>query len=53
MNVDLEDVKVKGISDISDEDINFSKRFGYTMKLIGIAQRDGESGGQRTANFTS
>lgn len=42
MNVDLEDVKVKGISDISDEDINFSKRFGYTMKLIGIAQRDGE-----------
>lgn len=42
MNVDLEDVKVKGISDISDEDINFSKRFGYTMKLIGIAQRDGD-----------
>lgn len=42
MNVELEDVKVRGISDVSDEDINFSKRFGYTMKLIGIAQRDGE-----------
>ncbi|MCY9110847.1 homoserine dehydrogenase [Bacillus atrophaeus] len=41
MNVDLEDVKVKGISQITDEDINFSKRLGYTMKLIGIAQRDG------------
>ncbi|MFJ5964677.1 homoserine dehydrogenase [Bacillus sp. NPDC093026] len=42
MNVELEDVKVKGISAISDEDMNFSKRFGYTMKLIGIAQRDGD-----------
>lgn len=41
MNVDLEDVKVKGISQITDEDISFSKRLGYTMKLIGIAQRDG------------
>ncbi|MBY8911262.1 homoserine dehydrogenase [Bacillus sp. YC2] len=40
MNVDLEDVKVKGISQITDEDISFSKRLGYTMKLIGIAQRD-------------
>ncbi|MCG8399919.1 homoserine dehydrogenase, partial [Bacillus atrophaeus] len=35
MNVDLEDVKVKGISQITDEDISFSKRLGYTMKLIG------------------
>ncbi|PRR98571.1 homoserine dehydrogenase [Bacillus sp. NMCN6] len=42
MNVELDDVNVRGISDVSDEDINFSKRFGYTMKLIGIAQRDGE-----------
>lgn len=42
MNVDLDDVKVKGISQVSDEDINFSKRLGYTMKLIGIAQRDGQ-----------
>ncbi|UOF67247.1 homoserine dehydrogenase [Bacillus velezensis] len=40
MNVDLDDVKVKGISRITDEDISFSKRLGYTMKLIGIAQRD-------------
>ncbi|ANB84918.1 homoserine dehydrogenase [Bacillus velezensis] len=40
MNLDLDDVKVKGISRITDEDISFSKRLGYTMKLIGIAQRD-------------
>ncbi|MEL4010897.1 homoserine dehydrogenase [Bacillus velezensis] len=40
MDVDLDDVKVKGISRITDEDISFSKRLGYTMKLIGIAQRD-------------
>ncbi|WNP88002.1 homoserine dehydrogenase [Bacillus velezensis] len=40
MNVDLDDVKVKGISRITYEDISFSKRLGYTMKLIGIAQRD-------------
>ncbi|NPC94050.1 homoserine dehydrogenase [Bacillus sp. WMMC1349] len=42
MNVALDDVKVKGISQVSDEDISFSRRLGYTMKLIGIAQRDGQ-----------
>ncbi|ALC82249.1 MULTISPECIES: homoserine dehydrogenase [Bacillus] len=41
MNVDLDDVSVKGISSISDEDIAFSTRLGYTMKLIGIAHRHG------------
>ncbi len=42
MEVDLEDVKVTGISNISEEDLQYAKRLGYTMKLIGIAQRDGE-----------
>lgn len=40
MHVDLEDVKVKGISSVTDDDISYSKRLGYTMKLIGIAQRE-------------
>ncbi|MED4533859.1 homoserine dehydrogenase [Metabacillus fastidiosus] len=40
MNVDLEDVRVKGISSVTDDDINYSKRLGYTMKLIGIAQEE-------------
>ncbi|KZZ83440.1 homoserine dehydrogenase [Bacillus sp. SJS] len=39
MNVDLKDVQVRGISAVSDDDINYSKRLGYTMKLIGIAHR--------------
>ncbi|XQY91287.1 homoserine dehydrogenase [Metabacillus sp. HB246100] len=40
MHVDLEDVQVKGISNVTDDDISYSKRLGYTMKLIGIAQRE-------------
>lgn len=42
MEVDLEDVSVKGISSVTEEDIDYSKRLGYTMKLIGIAERSGE-----------
>lgn len=42
MNVDLEDVSVEGISNITEEDIQYGKQLGYTMKLIGIAQQDGE-----------
>ncbi|MDQ0162075.1 homoserine dehydrogenase [Bacillus alveayuensis] len=42
MEVDLDDVEVKGITDITEEDINYSKRLGYTMKLIGIADRTGD-----------
>lgn len=40
MPVDLDDVKVKGISAITEEDLEYSERLGYTMKLIGIASRD-------------
>ncbi|QFT90452.1 Homoserine dehydrogenase [Bacillus sp. THAF10] len=42
MNIDLHDVEVKGISQVSEEDLLFSKKLGYTMKLIGIAHREQE-----------
>jgi homoserine dehydrogenase len=42
MNVDLDDVKVSGITSVSEEDLQYSKQLGYTMKLIGIAHRQGE-----------
>ena len=42
MNIGLEDVKVQGISNVTDEDILYGKQLGYTMKLIGIAQRNEE-----------
>ncbi|MFD1040412.1 homoserine dehydrogenase [Virgibacillus byunsanensis] len=37
-NVDLEDVEVSGISDIQLEDLQYGKKLGYMMKLIGYAQ---------------
>ncbi|KOP64437.1 homoserine dehydrogenase [Bacillus sp. FJAT-18019] len=39
-NVELQDVSVKGISQVSKEDIAYAKRLGYEMKLLGIAERD-------------
>lgn len=42
MLIDLDDVKVTGISSINEEDLEYSKRLGYTMKLIGIASRDND-----------
>lgn len=42
MNISLDDVKVQGISNVTDEDIQYGKQLGYTMKLIGIAQRQDE-----------
>jgi homoserine dehydrogenase len=38
-NVSLQDVGVKGISKISKEDILYGKKLGYTVKLLGIAER--------------
>ncbi|MBW7476232.1 homoserine dehydrogenase [Paenibacillus oenotherae] len=38
-NVALEDVDVKGISAVSREDIQYAKRLGYEVKLLGIAER--------------
>jgi len=37
MKIDLEDVKVQGITHITEEDLQYAKQLGYTMKLIGIA----------------
>lgn len=42
MNVELEDVSVKGISQVSREDILYAKQLGYEMKLLGIADREDE-----------
>lgn len=41
-HVELADVKVKGITSITEEDLAYSTDLGYTMKLIGIAKRDGD-----------
>ncbi|MBB2479435.1 homoserine dehydrogenase [Bacillus sp. APMAM] len=38
--VTLEDVRVEGITEISQEDIHYSKKLGYTMKLVGISELD-------------
>jgi homoserine dehydrogenase len=37
--VSLDEVKVKGISQVSKEDLEYGKSFGYEMKLLGIADR--------------
>ncbi|UNK19857.1 homoserine dehydrogenase [Paenibacillus sp. N3/727] len=41
-NIELKDVSVKGISQVSKEDILYAKRLGYEMKLLGIADREDE-----------
>ncbi|PWA11995.1 homoserine dehydrogenase [Pueribacillus theae] len=40
MKIHLDDVTVEGISKVGLDDIEYAKQFGYTIKLIGIAQRD-------------
>lgn len=42
-NVALEDVSVKGISSVSQEDIGYAKNLGYEVKLLGIAERQDDS----------
>ena len=36
-----EDILIEGIQNISQEDISFAKEFGYVIKLLGIAKKDG------------
>lgn len=36
----MDDVSVRGISQVTAEDILYGKRLGYEMKLLGIAERD-------------
>ncbi|WP_394234500.1 homoserine dehydrogenase [Niallia oryzisoli] len=42
MEIDLDDVSVQGITSITEEDIQYGKQLGYTMKLIGMAKQDGD-----------
>ncbi len=39
-DVELDDVEVRGISNVSQSDLQYGKQLGYTMKLIGFASRD-------------
>ncbi|MEW8969240.1 MAG: homoserine dehydrogenase [Mesobacillus sp.] len=41
MKIDLDDVKFKGITSVTEEDLQYGKQLGYTMKLLGIAVREG------------
>ncbi|MEA2092017.1 MAG: homoserine dehydrogenase [Campylobacterota bacterium] len=36
-----EDILIEGIENISQDDIAFAKEFGYVIKLLGIAKKDG------------
>jgi len=36
-----EEILIEGIEDITQEDIAFAKEFGYEIKLLGIAKKDG------------
>jgi homoserine dehydrogenase len=37
-----EDILIEGIDAVTQEDIAFAKEFGYAVKLLGIAKRDGK-----------
>jgi len=37
-----EDILIEGITEISSDDIEFAKEFGYSIKLLGIAKRIGD-----------
>ncbi|MED3645274.1 homoserine dehydrogenase [Halalkalibacterium halodurans] len=41
MDVELDDVVVRGISSVTKTDLEYCEQLGYTMKLIGLADRDG------------
>ncbi|MBA4536007.1 homoserine dehydrogenase [Bacillus aquiflavi] len=43
MNIGLDDVHVEGITNITEEDLEYAKQLGYTMKLIGIADLEEEN----------
>lgn len=37
-----DDILIEGIAQITQEDIAFAKEFGYHLKLLGIAKKDGD-----------
>jgi homoserine dehydrogenase len=45
-----EEISREGISAIRDVDVDFARRSGYVIKLIGVAERVGESGISRRAH---
>ncbi|SDW26867.1 homoserine dehydrogenase [Marininema mesophilum] len=40
IDMPLSGVAVKGIADVTQEDVSFAHQLGYRIKLVGIAQRD-------------
>lgn len=40
MNLVFDDVRVRGITQVTREDMNYARQLGYTIKLLGIAQLD-------------
>lgn len=42
VGMNLEDVDCQGITGVTSEDIEYGKKLGYVMKLIGIAKQDDE-----------
>jgi len=38
-----EDILIEGIENITSIDVDFAKKFGYTIKLLGIAKKKGET----------
>ncbi|KAB2334741.1 homoserine dehydrogenase [Cytobacillus depressus] len=42
MKIDLDDVKAEGITRVTEEDLQYGRQLGYTMKLIGVAEREGD-----------
>ncbi|HDR4571554.1 homoserine dehydrogenase [Bacillus cytotoxicus] len=43
MNVSLDEVYVRGIRNIEKEDLEIAEKLGFTMKLIGKAEREGSA----------
>ena len=43
MNVSLDDVQVRGIRKVEKEDLEMAEKLGFTMKLIGKAEKQGSS----------
>jgi len=37
-----EDILIEGIENVTQDDISFAKEFGYAIKLLGIAKKDGD-----------
>jgi homoserine dehydrogenase len=43
IDVKPEDILIEGIESVTQDDIAFAKEFGYAVKLLGIAKRDGDA----------